>query len=122
MPTLAKPQPIKTLKPTRRVLVHDQLNDPRPRRLRSWPGWWPTLLPGREPPCSGEDDPVPLSAVYRRAIVTALRSMDVKTSARIAEATGLPLQRVDTALRRLAQSTDYPSINSRRTQPDRRDQ
>ena len=65
---------------------------------------------------------MPLNAVYRRAIVTALRSMDVKTSARIAEATGLPLQRVDTALRRLAQSTDYPSINSRRTQPDRRDQ
>ena len=34
MPTLAKPQPIETLKPTRRALVHDQLNDPRPRPRR----------------------------------------------------------------------------------------
>jgi len=34
MPTLAKPQRTATLKPTRRALVHEQLNDPRPRRLR----------------------------------------------------------------------------------------
>ena len=34
MPTLAKPQPIETLKPTRRALGHDRLNDPRLRRLR----------------------------------------------------------------------------------------
>ena len=61
------------------------------------------------------------TAVYHRAIVAALRSMSGKTTARIAEATGLPLQRVDTAIRRLIQCTEHPMINSRRAHSDRRD-
>ena len=77
-------------------------------------------FPSREPPWSAED-PMPLAAVYHRAIVAALRSMGGSTTARIAEATGLPLQRVDTAVRRLVHCTEHPSINGRRAQPDRRD-
>ena len=34
MPTRAEPQPIETFKATRRALAHDQLNDPRPSRVR----------------------------------------------------------------------------------------
>jgi len=45
------------------------------------------------------------TAAFHQAIVAAIHSMGEEKATRIAEATGLPLQRVDAALRRLVQCT-----------------